>query len=446
MTKTLDSLQTLSRVLLLLAATLIVTAAYYNRPFSYTRVQEGLTGLGRAYDGLLGDIKADATQVYRAQLSPAFSAAPAGQAKIIEAIQFTPALLTAGSDAGKAIVNLATADPTVQDMFTLTNFNWQAISYTVSTLDAGQFMKFVDEAVNMVSWNGLITAKDLVVEVGEMNLQTGTCVLRLRSETWEQQKRSPLAASIGCSAAAPRDVTTLWQNFYFSIQNQLDLLRGVPISANIFDLPRTIAISKLATLAATETPEEEKEDLLGVKIGIVGMLNIGPIVIIAILAMMLGQVRWTSRLPDKDPAESTFWYSQFLGLTSVSFVIALWALPIVAVGMAMSATYVEPPGLFGKPWYDPDLLQAQKWFIIALLGSLGLSTWLAVENGVAARKWRERLKAAAPKPDDAAASKARWLGWSLPARTLPRRGHEVTEEALPAKAPRSRSRRSQSAT
>jgi len=443
MAKMLDNLQTLSRVLLLIAATLIVTATYHLPHYPYTLLQQSVTRIGRAYDGLLGDIQADATQVYRAELGPAFKSAPQEQAKILDTMQFTPTLLTTVSGTGQTAISLTNFDPTVDAMLALWRSNapnGPTVSYPVWTLDAGEFVKLVDQWMNMPSWSGLITAKDLVVEVGDMDQQSKTCLLRFRSESWEQ-KRSALSASLPCSAAEPRDVTTLWRNAYLSLQYEISQF-NIPL--DLLAMPRSIAAGKLTVLAATDNAEEEKEDILGVKIGIIGVLNIGPIIIIAILAMMLGQVRWASRMPDKDPAEGTFWFSQFQGLTSIGFVIALWALPFVAAGMATSATYVEPPELFGKPWYDPALLNSQKWFTIALVVSFGLSTWLAVENWIAARAWRKRLNDAASIPADASSFEGDVAVVVVAQEPVAVEASPATEETSPAKAPASRAKRSRS--
>ncbi|RUY04701.1 hypothetical protein EOA25_18240, partial [Mesorhizobium sp. M2A.F.Ca.ET.040.01.1.1] len=401
MAKTLDSLQTLSRVLLLLAATVIATAVSYHPPFRYSRVLEGLNRLNRLYDELIGDIGANATQVYRAQLAPAFAKAPAAEAEALKAMGFVPEMLAASANGQTTSIRLTSPDLTMLELNGLANSNWPAVSYTVLTLNPAQFAKFVDDAQNMPAWNGLIAAKDLTVEIGEPDPKTGLCDLVFRSESWEQQRRSSLVASIGCSAATAQDVTPLWLNFYVRAQKQLGLLSdGVQIPQDIALLPRSIARDKLATLATGETAEETG-DVLGAKLGIAGVLNIGPIVIIVMLAMMLGQARWARTLSDKDPAESAFWFSQFLGWSSFGFVAALWALPIVAAGMATDVTYVEPQELLDKHWYDPALINSQKWFIAALTISFVLSTWLAIENWTGARAWQGRLNTAAAKPDGA---------------------------------------------
>ncbi|TPI47530.1 hypothetical protein FJW05_11180 [Mesorhizobium sp. B2-9-1] len=400
MAKTLDSLQTLSRVLLLLAATVIATAVSYHPPFRYSRVLEGLTRLNRLYDELTGDIGANATLVYRAQLAPAFAKAPSAEADALKAMESVPEVLTASANGKTIPIPLTSPDLTMLELNGYANSNWPAVSYTVLTLDPAQFAKFVDDAQNMPAWNGLIVAKDLMVEVGEPDPKTRLCDLVFRSESWEQQRRSSLVTRIGCSAAATQDVTPFWFNFYVRAQKQLGLLSGgVQIPQDIALLPRSIARDKLATLATSETAEETG-DVLGAKLGIAGVLNIGPIVIIVILAMMLGQARWARTLSDKDPAESAFWFSQFLGWSSFGFVAALWALPFVAAGMATDVTYVEPQELLSKPWYDPALIHSQRWFIAALAISFVLSTWLAIENWRAARAWRKRLEAAAARPDD----------------------------------------------
>jgi hypothetical protein len=441
MAKTLDSLQTLSRVLLLLAATVIATAVSYHPPFRYSRVLEGLNRLNRLYDELIGDIGANATQVYRAQLAPAFAKAPPAEADVLKAMGFVPEALTASANGQTFPIPLISPDLTMQQLNGLGYSNWPAVSYTVLTLDPAQFAKFVDDAQNMPAWSGLIAAKDLIVEVGEPDPKTKLCDLVFRSESWEQQRRSSLVTSISCSAVAAQDVTPLWLNFYVRAQKQLGLLSaGVQIPQDIAFLPRSIARDKLATLATSETAEETG-DVLGAKLGIAGVLNIGPIVIIVMLAMMLGQARWTRKLPDKDPAETAFWFSQFLGWSSFGFVAALWALPFVAAGMATDVTYVEPQALLNKPWYDPALINSQKWFIIALVVSFGLSTWLAFENWIAARAWRERLNAA-PKSVDTESPKSDVAVVVIAQEPAAVEVSPATEETSPAKAPPSRAKRS----
>lgn len=393
MGKTLDNLQTLSRALLLVAATLIATAVYYQPvAYRYSLALEGLDRLTRLYAGFLGDIRADATENYRAQLRSAFTSAPAWKAKIIETAQFIPVSLTVDQ---KSQIRLPLTNPNLSfaEIFERPHTNPTGAFYYLSTLDAGKFVSLVDDLTQRTTWRDLITAQDLVVEVSDPNPQTGTCDLLFRAESWEQRGRSRLSHKLPCATPTAHNVTDLWGNFYRQSQDQLGFLRGdLKISDGIAMLPISVAHSKLSGLAATET-EEETADVLGAKLRVVAVLNIGPMIVIVLLFMMLGQTRVVSTLPDEGLAECAFWFGQFEGWSAILFASVLWLMPILATATATSATYVQPPNLIDVPWYNIELLRAQAWFIGGTLVTLILSTWVVVANWRAAQAWRTRLTA-----------------------------------------------------
>ncbi len=152
-----------------------------------------------------------------------------------------------------------------------------------------------------------------------------------------------------------------------------------------------IARDKLAALAAAETTEE-KIDLLGAKLGAVAILNIGPLILIVLLLMMLGQMRVATYAPDKDPAENASWFGQFLGVPAFITFPILVLFPTLATAQALDSTYRAPPGSEQLPWWSLLLLWQQKAFVGGTIVVFVLSAGLFFCNVAAARKWANQAE------------------------------------------------------
>lgn len=135
-----------------------------------------------------------------------------------------------------------------------------------------------------------------------------------------------------------------------------------------------------------------------------GALTLGPLLILAVLLRMLGEMQTLALLGGERQADAGAWYGQFLGWNGVLGFFIVVALPTAAVGMALAAVH-EPSAAPSSdlPWWSGALLWDQIGFIAGFVAALVLSSWLFGANVAAARRWLAALApadlpAARPKP------------------------------------------------
>jgi hypothetical protein len=135
----------------------------------------------------------------------------------------------------------------------------------------------------------------------------------------------------------------------------------------------------------------DKLDFFGLKFPVAGILNVGCILIIAILVMMINSTRTSRRLPLKEPADAGVWFGQFLGPTGWLPFVTFIILPFVAIGAAQTALYLRPP-VGPNASFFPDFVESHIPFLVLIILGLILSSWLWWKNLQLALQWRDKLK------------------------------------------------------
>ncbi len=170
MGKIVENLTTLYRVLLLVSAIVLTTGAYY-QPIVY-RFSLGLARverIDRMYKEFVGDIQADATAFYRAQLLAVFNNQPEWLKSVIARMRFAPAVVTwPAADRQSRRISLYSPDMWISLIFDMAANRQATMSYTEASLNSAQFAKYLSDVHELPNWRSILDTEDLVttVEIG----------------------------------------------------------------------------------------------------------------------------------------------------------------------------------------------------------------------------------------------------------------------------------------
>lgn len=398
MSKTLEALSTFYRLLILVAATVLTVAIYYQPvPYRFSRALEKVNQIEKTYSQVIGELKANATDKYRDRLLRASSGRSKSPHALTTTAQFMPSQLKIIDEQGvERVLNIENQEISLNDLLYVVAGNLRG-SYSLALFDKDAINRFFKSAADDRILSPLYAADDLTIYVQlPVASDPDVCVLSFRSDKWEQRSRLPRYLPIGCRIETEQDVSDVLRASSINTWQSDAVMPSVPY--NLASLPHRLARDKIAALATAET-QDEKVELLGPKLTIVGLLNVGPILIITILFLMLGQTRTIYLLPEKEPAEGGVWFGQFLGWPVLTAFAVLCLLPVLATATALSAGYARPYDLPDNlSWWAPKMLWSQRWFISGTLVVTILSFWLLVANVRASWAWRARLRGQASVP------------------------------------------------
>jgi hypothetical protein len=388
MVKTLESLSTLHRFLILVAATLIVVAVNARSdPFRFTHALQRLDEVERQYRFLQHEMSRLAPPAWRAMLTVAREARPEWLSAMLVRAPILPALLWI-EDASQPLpwtLSLGGFDTTLAEMLALPVVRDARAYHPMLRLNTGDIGRALDEIGR--ERRAMYEAADLTIFVVQLQ-PGGTCELWFRSLTREKEGEPPQRWSVGCEEDGRID--------------RSDLLRGLfeanwQVGNTPIDVPPEFAMSpyplaraQLNLLAAREAQRTETEiDVLGPKLSGATLLGIGPVVVIAVLLVMLAHVRSLSGAPRPAGDEPRFWLGLFLGWPILVMVLTTAVLPTLAVAAATAAVHVPHPSLAPDlPWHAPALLWDQRGFIGYTAATAVLSSLLVFRNWRAAHRWQ----------------------------------------------------------
>jgi hypothetical protein len=269
--KTLETLSTFYRVLILVSATVLTIAVYYQPiPYQFSRALERVKQVEESYSQLIGELKANATDKYRKQFLEIIADRPKLQKEVVTKANFFPSWIKITDDRGIAqILDISDPKITLNVLLYLSRSNLSG-SYAIPEFDGATLRKFFDTVVKDDSdLYPLYAADDLTIYVNPpITGGSGICWLSFRSQTGAHYLQ------VNCNSQTEQDVSEALRDF--SIGSWQHKPENIYMPENLLGLSHQLAHEKIDALAAKES-KEEKVDFLGPKLTIRGILNVGPL-------------------------------------------------------------------------------------------------------------------------------------------------------------------------
>ncbi|MGH7061028.1 MAG: hypothetical protein ACREFH_11610, partial [Stellaceae bacterium] len=174
-TSTLDALTTLYRLLVLVSATVLAIAVYYEPdPYPFTTASATVKRVTTAYLEFVGEVRANATATYRSQILPLVADRQLAQA-LVKKAQFLPYSVTIFDESQRLERLFPIGDPNILLSWVLfmstpklsSNLSPypQRGTYPIFTLDGEQLRDIIHKIVEDPDLQSLYSSDDLMIYV-----------------------------------------------------------------------------------------------------------------------------------------------------------------------------------------------------------------------------------------------------------------------------------------